>query len=57
MFQAILGPDGKHAYSFEGVFEVIRGEEKLFVLVECKHRVSKSDVEDASKKRGKLVQL
>ena len=57
MFKAILGPDGKHAYSFDGVFEVIHGEKKLLVIVECKHRVSKSDVKDAFKKRDKLVQL
>eukprot|EP00798_Chlamydomonas_sp_ICE-L_P000955 gene955-3859_t len=57
MFKAILGPDGKHAYSFDGVFEVIRAPQKLLVLVECKHRVSKENVKDAAKKRDKLVQL
>eukprot|EP00798_Chlamydomonas_sp_ICE-L_P009337 gene9337-16463_t len=57
MFKAIMGPDGKHAYSFDGVFEVIRSQQKLLVLVECKHRVSKADVKDAVTKRDKLGQL
>jgi hypothetical protein len=57
MFKAIMGPDGKHAYSFDGVFEVIRSQQKLLVLVECKHRVSKADVNDAVTKRDKLGQL
>mmetsp|Transcript_26937 Transcript_26937/g.58840 ORF Transcript_26937/g.58840 Transcript_26937/m.58840 type:complete len:212 (+) Transcript_26937:552-1187(+) len=57
MFKVILGPNGKRAYSFDGVFEVSCGAQKLLVLVECKRRVSKEDVEDSAKKRDQLVQL
>lgn len=57
MLKSIVGPDGKDAYSFDGVFEVAFGQQKLLVLVETKHRLGAGDVGTLVGKRNALMEL
>jgi len=50
MLKAVIGKDGKEAYMFDGVLEVVKGTEKALVLVQCGHSFSPEYVKDATDK-------